>query len=119
MKLNSIPCHAIPKIIILNNFYVRLPQHLRDFLDESSEGSFTNRTKKEARDLLDTISKNSDAWDLDKSNEPHFEYEYSGVENLSTTILFKELSNRFGLDPHVLVEVSKSSANHLNVPKKI
>jgi hypothetical protein len=55
---------------------VRLPQHLRDFLDESSEGSFTNRTKKEARDLLDTISKNSDAWDLDKSNEPHFEYEY-------------------------------------------
>jgi hypothetical protein len=97
---------------------VRLPLHLKDFLDNSSEGSFTNRTPEEARDLLDTISKNIDAWDLDKGNEPCFEYEYSCVENFSTTILFEELSNRFGLDPHILVEVAKSFANNLNVPKK-
>lgn len=32
--------------------------------------------------------------------------------------MFEELKNRFGLDPHVLVEVTKSFANHLNVPKK-
>jgi hypothetical protein len=112
------PCHGIPESIILINFYVRLPQQHRNFLDNSSEGSFTNRTQKEAWDLLDTISKNTDAWDLDKGNEPCLEYEYSCVENFSTTILFKELSNRFGLDPHVLVEVTKSFANHLNVPKK-
>jgi hypothetical protein len=67
---------------------------------------------------LDTISKNIDAWDLDKGNEPCFEYEYSCVENFSTTILFEELSNRFGLNPHVLVEVTKYFANHLNVPKR-
>jgi hypothetical protein len=68
---------------------VRLPQPLGNILDNSSEGSFTNITQKEARDLLDTISKNIDAWNLDKGNEPCFECEYSCVENFSTTILFK------------------------------
>ena len=29
-----------------------------------------------------------------------------------------ELSNKFGLDPYVLVEVTKSFANHIDVPKK-
>jgi hypothetical protein len=67
---------------------------------------------------LDNIANNFDAWDLDIGNKPRFQYEYSCVENFSTTILFEELSNRFGLDPHVLVEVTKSFANHLNVPKK-
>jgi hypothetical protein len=67
---------------------------------------------------LDTISKNIDAWNLDKGNEPCFECEYSCVENFSTTILFKELSYRLGLDPHVFVEVSKSFSDHLNVPEK-
>jgi hypothetical protein len=37
---------------------------------------------------------------------------------ISLLLLFEELKNRFGLDPHILVEVSKSFANHLNVPKK-
>ena len=97
---------------------MRLPQYHRDFLDNSSEGSFTNRTQQEARNLLDTIANNSAAWDLDKGNEPHFEFEYACVENFSTTILFEELKNKFGLDPHILVEVSKSFSNHLNVPKK-
>jgi hypothetical protein len=32
--------------------------------------------------------------------------------------LFEELKNRFGLDPHVLIEVTKSFANHLNIPEK-
>jgi hypothetical protein len=82
-------CHGIAENIILINFYVRLPQPLRNILDNSSEGSFTNITQKEARDLLDTISKNIDAWNLDKGNEPSFECEYSCVENFSTTILFK------------------------------
>jgi hypothetical protein len=112
------PCHGIPDSFILINFYVRLSQHYRDFLDSSSERSFTNRTQEEARNLLDTIANNSAAWDLDKCNEPHFDFEYACVENFSTTILFEELKNKIGLDPHILIEVSKSFANHLNVPKK-
>jgi hypothetical protein len=67
---------------------------------------------------LDTTANNTSAWDLDKGNQSHFEYEYACVENFSTTISFEELKNRFGLDPHVLVEVTNFFANHLNVPKK-
>jgi hypothetical protein len=47
-----------------------------------------------------------------------FECEYACVENFSTTILFKELKNRFGLDPHILVEIFKSFANHSNVLRR-
>jgi hypothetical protein len=61
---------------------------------------------------LDTIANNSSAWDLDKGSEPHFELEYACVENFSTTILFEESNNKFSLDPHILVEVSKSFAYH-------
>jgi hypothetical protein len=32
--------------------------------------------------------------------------------------LFKELKNRFGIDPHILVEVSKFFANHSNVLRR-
>jgi hypothetical protein len=46
---------------------------------------------------LDTIANNSAAWDLDKGNEPRFDFEYACVENFSTTILFEELRNKFGL----------------------
>ena len=72
----------------------------------------------EAWNLLDTISENTDNWDLDKGNEPHLEYEYACVENFSTSVLFEELGDRFGLDPYVLVEVAKSFANHIAVPKE-
>ena len=65
---------------------MRLPQHYRDFLDNSSEGSFTNRTQQEARNLLDTIANNTAAWDLDKGNQPRFEFEYACVENFFATI---------------------------------
>jgi hypothetical protein len=80
------------------NLYVRLPRHHRYFLDNSSEGSFTNITQKEARDLLDTAADNIAAWDLDKGNKSHFEYEYEYecVENFPTIILFEEVKNRFG-----------------------
>jgi hypothetical protein len=50
------PCHGIPESIILINFYVRLPEHHINFLDNSSGGSFTNKTSKEAAELLDIIS---------------------------------------------------------------
>jgi hypothetical protein len=83
------PCHGIPDNLILINFYVRLPQHHRDFLDNSSEGSFTNITQQEARDLLYTITNNIVAWDLDKGNQSRFECEYACVENFYTTILFE------------------------------
>ena len=67
---------------------------------------------------METISQNAESWGLDKGNMPHFDYEYSCVEKFSTSILFNQLSTKFGFDPHVLVEVAKSFANHIDAPKK-
>ena len=111
------PCHGIPESIILINFYVRLPEHHITFLDNSSRGSFTNKTAKEAAELLDIISQNTEAWDLDKGNIPGLDYEYSAVESFVASILFADLRKRFGVDIHVLIEVAKSFASHMNIPK--
>ena len=55
---------------------------LKEILDNSYGGSFTNNTEeKEAWNLLETIFENTNHWDLDKGNEPYFDYEYSCVEN--------------------------------------
>jgi hypothetical protein len=45
------------------------------------------------------------------------EYEYSCVENFSTSTVFEHLSDKFGLDPYVLVEIAKYFAGHIGVPK--
>jgi hypothetical protein len=43
----------------------------------------------EAWDLLNTISENTDNWDFEKGNKARLEYEYSCVENFSTSIYLK------------------------------
>lgn len=47
------------KVSFLINFYVRAPRYHKDHLDNSSGGSFTNKSDKEAWELLDVISKNT------------------------------------------------------------
>ena len=96
---------------------MRLSRKNKEFLDNSSGGSFTNNTEEEAWNLLETIAENTGHWDLDKGNEPYLDYQYSCVENFSTSILFKNLSDNFGLDPYVLIEIAKSFASHIGVPK--
>jgi hypothetical protein len=66
---------------------------------------------------LETISENTGNWDLDKGNKLYLEYEYSCVENFSTSTVFEHLSDKFGLDPYVLVEIAKSFHGHIGVPK--
>ena len=66
---------------------------------------------------METISKSTNHWDLDRGNEPYFDYEYSCVEKFSTSILFRNLSDTFGLDPYVIIEIAKGFATHLCVPK--
>jgi hypothetical protein len=68
---------------------VRLPQYQKDFLDNSSGGSFTHKSDEEAWDLLNTISENTDNWDFNKGNKARLEYEYSCVDNFSTSIYLK------------------------------
>jgi hypothetical protein len=47
--LRKNPCHGISKRIILINFYVRLISFHKEFLDNSSGGSFTGRRADDAR----------------------------------------------------------------------
>jgi hypothetical protein len=96
---------------------VRLPKEQKQFLDNSSGGSFTNNYEEEAWNLLETISENTGNWDLDKGTKPRLEYEYFCVENFSTSTLFEHLSDKFGLDPYVLVVIAKSFAGQIGVPK--
>ena len=77
--LRKNPCHDLTRKLILINFYVRLPSRHKKILDNASGGSFTNNTEQEAWDLLETISENTSNWDLDKGNEPYFDYGYSCV----------------------------------------
>jgi hypothetical protein len=96
---------------------VRLPKQQKEFLDNSSGGSFTNNYEEEAWNLLETIFENIGNWDLIKGNKPRLEYEYLCVENFSTSTMFEHLSDKFGLDPYVLVKISKSFVGHIVVPK--
>ena len=66
--------HGLSKSIILINLYARFPQCHKDFLDNSSGGSFTHNVVDEAWNLLEKISKNTDNWDLDKCNEPSLNF---------------------------------------------
>ena len=89
----------------------------KEILDNSSGGSFTNNTEEEAWNLLETISENTGHWELDKGNKPYFDYGYSCVETFSTSILFKNMSDTFNLDPYVILEIAKSFAEHICIPK--
>jgi hypothetical protein len=78
-------------------------------LDNSSGGSFTGRRADDAWELLDLISKNTDNWDLDKGKMI--------VLRFFTLLMFLELSNSYSIDSHVLLEVDKTFAKHIALPK--
>ena len=46
------------------------------------------------------------------------EYEYTCVEKFHSSPLFSELSDKFSLDSHVLVEIAKAFATHVALPKE-
>jgi hypothetical protein len=72
---------------------VRIPSFQKEFLDNSSGGSFTHRSTEESWELLDLISENTCNWDLDKGNVISVDYGYDCVENFYTADIFNELSN--------------------------
>jgi hypothetical protein len=117
-RLRKNPCHGLSKSIILINFYVRIPSFQKDFLDNSSAGSFTNRRTEDAWGLLDLISENISNWDLDKGNIITIDYGYDCVRNFYASNVFEQLSNLYSIDSHVLLEVVKSFAKHVALPKE-
>jgi hypothetical protein len=116
--LRKNPCHGISKSIILINFYVRLPSFHKDFLDNSSEGSFNNRRTEDAWGLLDLVSENTSNWDLDKGKIITIDYGYDCVKNFYASDVFEQLSSLYSIDSHVLFGVIKYFAKHVALPKE-
>jgi hypothetical protein len=96
----------------------RLLSFHKDFLDNSSGGIFTNRRVEDAWGLFVLVSENTDNWDLDKGKIITIDYGYDCVKNVYTSNVFGELSRLYSIDSHVLLEVVKSFAKHVALPKE-
>jgi hypothetical protein len=87
-------------------------------LDNSAGESFTNRGVEDAWGLLDLVSENTDNWDLDKGKIITIDYGYDCVKIFYTSNVFGESSRLYSIDSHVLLEVVKSFAKHVALPKE-
>jgi hypothetical protein len=96
----------------------RLLSFHKDFFDNSSRGIFTNRRVEDAWGLFDLVSENTDNWDLDKGKIITIDYGYDCVKNFYTSNVFGELSRLYSINSHVLLEVVKSFAKHVALPKE-
>jgi hypothetical protein len=55
--------------------------------------------------------------DLDKGKIITIDHGYNCVKNFYTANVFGELSNSYSIDSHVLLEVVKTFAKHISLPK--
>jgi hypothetical protein len=98
------PIHELPCNIVINNFYSRLSGRYKDYLDACFEGPFTSKEVEAKLDLLETIQRNIEDWDCDKGKESGINYEYDCMKSFAETADFQELSAKYGLDPHIMVD---------------
>src|SRR3954464_8612748 len=104
-------------ILLLIIFMQGFQGNIRIFLDASCSGSFTH-VKEEAKwDLLETIQCNTEDWDSDKGKESGINYEDDCIKAFTETADFQEFSAKNGLDPQILVNLSKAFDSYINVPK--
>ena len=111
------PIHELPINIVINNFYARLSGQYKDHLDACFEGSFTSKKVEAKWDLLETIQRNTEDWDINKGKESGINYEYDCIKSFAETADFQELSAKYGLDPQIMVDCYRAFASHINVPK--
>jgi hypothetical protein len=110
--------HNLPRNIVINNFYVRLLGHYRDYLDTCFERSFTSKEVEAKWNLLETIQSNIKDWDSDKDKESCIKYEYDCIKFFAETSDYQELSAKYGLDPLIMVDCFRAFASHINVLKE-
>ena len=111
------PIHELPINIVINNFYARILGQYKDHLDACLEGSFTSKQVEAKWDLLETIQRNTEDWDINKGKESGINYEYDCIKSFAETADFQELSAKYGLDPQIMVDCYRTFASHINVPK--
>ena len=67
--LYSCPNHELSREIIIQKIYARLSRNDQTMLDTSCVGSFMKKNIEFQWDLLETIKRNSEDWELDKGKE--------------------------------------------------
>ena len=56
-------------------------------------------------------------WEMDKGKELGINYEYDCIKSFAETENFNKLSAKYGLDSQVIVELCKTFASHVSIPK--
>ena len=111
--------HKLPNDIIVNNFYARLSRYDKYMLDASSLWSFSNKEVNAKWDLIERIYRNAEDWEIDKGKASGINYDYDCIKSFMKTERFNMLSTKFGLDSQIFVDLYKSFAEHINIPKKV
>ena len=68
-------------------------------------------------DLIERIQCNIEYWEMDKVKESGINYEYACIKFFVETENFNKLSTKYGLNSQVIVELCKTFASHVSIPK--
>ena len=68
-------------------------------------------------DVIEIIQRNTKYWDMDKGKQLGINYEYDCTKTFVETRNFNKLSAKYGLDSQVIVELCKTFASHVSIPK--
>ena len=68
-------------------------------------------------DLIERIQRNTEDWEMEKGKEPGINYEYDCIKSFAETEIFNKLSAKYGLHSQVIVELCKTFASHVSIPK--
>src|SRR3954467_15517883 len=93
------PIHKLPKETILTNLYARLSRQDKEMLDASSSGVFQTKSVEERWDLIESIQKNTEDWEIDKGIEPAVNYEHDYIESYVKTDYFNTFCSKIVLIP--------------------
>ena len=63
------------------------------------------------------LFRSAEGWEIDKCKESGINYEYDCIKSFMETEHFNVLSTKFGLDSQIVVDIYKSFADHINIPK--
>ena len=69
-------------------------------------------------DLLESIKRNSEDWELDKVNESGIILEFDCVKSFMATDAFHKFSTKYGLDSQIVASFCESFATHVDLPKE-
>src|SRR3954468_19267204 len=108
----------LPKEIILTNFYARLSRQDKEMLDASSSGIFQTRSMEEKWNLIKSIQKNTEDWEIDKGIEPVINYVHDYIESYVKTNYFNTFCSKIGLDSQLMIDFCKDFASHVDSSKK-